>query len=220
MSEGRINWSRIDEATFNDLAEALLVRDLTTPGQIAMAVDGRGGDGGIDVDVRAKRTDQLIGIYQLKYFPEGFSGGHVKRREQIKKSLLEALKHDPPVWTLVVPRKVTVQERKAVRKMRAGHRATIRFITPTEMDLLLAKYPDIEERFTTDRAVELLRAVHRAEAALVKPDDLHAEVLRMSDRLHGRSEYWGTSFAIEPNGTYTETYSRSVSMHRSASRWG
>jgi len=206
MGHSRVNWSRLDEESFNSLAESLLVREHSTDGQTAMAVDGRGGDGGIDIDVRAKRTDQLINIFQLKYFPEGFSGGHVKRRDQIKRSFNEAMKHEPPVWTLVVPRKVTVQERKAVRAMRKGRDVAVRFVTPTEMGLLLAKYPDIEERFTTDRAVELLAAVHRAEAALTKPGDLRSEVHRISDRLHGRSEYWGTSFALADDGTYVETY--------------
>lgn len=205
-SQSRVNWSRLDEETFNDLVENLLVREYTTDGQLAMAVDGRGGDGGIDIDVRARRTDQLINIFQLKYFPEGFSGGHVKRRDQIRRSFNEAMKHNPPVWTLVVPRKVTVQERKAVRAMRKGRKVTVRFMTPTEMDLLLAKHPDIEERFTTDRAVELLAAVHRPEAALTKPGDLHSEVRRISDRLHGRSEYWGTSFSLADDGTYLESY--------------
>jgi hypothetical protein len=206
MGDSRVNWARMDEETFNALAESLLVREYSTDGQIAMAVDGRGGDGGIDIDVRAKRTDQIINIFQLKYFPEGFSGGHVKRREQIKRSFNEAMKHDPPGWTLVAPRNVTVQERKAVRALRNGRRVLVRFITPTEMDLLLAKHHDIEERFTTDRAVELLAAVHRPEAALTKPSDLHSEVRGLSDRLHGRSEYWGTAFSLADDGTYVETY--------------
>ena len=89
--------------------------------------------------------------------------------------------------------------------MRKGRKVTVRFVTPTEMDLLLAKHPDIEERFTSDRAVELLTAVHRPEAALRKPGDLHSEVRRLSDRLHGRSEYWGTSFAVGEDGSFAET---------------
>lgn len=202
----RVNWARIDEATFNDLAESLLVREFTGDGLVAMAIDGRGGDGGIDVDVRSTRTNQLVHIFQLKYFPEGFSGGHVKRREQIKKSMRKAIETEhPPVWSLVVPRKVTAQERKAVRAMRGGVDMIIRFMSPVELELLLAKHPDIEERFTVDRAVELLKAVHRPEAALTKPGDLHDELRRIEGRLKGRSEYWGTAFSLGPDGTYVET---------------
>ncbi|MEW2008928.1 hypothetical protein AB0300_05610 [Microbacterium sp. NPDC078814] len=206
MNQSRINWSTLDESTFNALVESLLVREFTSDGQVAMAIDGRGGDGGIDVDVRSRRTDELLRIYQLKHFPEGFSGGFVNRRTQIKRSLLEALKHNPPAWTLVVPRNVTAKERQAVRAMRKGYDVRVSFLGPAEMDGLLAKHPDIEERFTMDRSLELLRAVHREEAALERPGDLRSEVARMSDRLHGRSEYWGTSFAMEPDGSYLETY--------------
>lgn len=142
-----------------------------------------------------------------QYFPEGFSGGHVKRRSQIKRSLLEALKVDPPpVWTLAVPRKVTVKERQAVRAMRKGHDVRVDFMTPPEMDVLLAKHPDIERRFMADREVEILREVHREEAALVKAGDLRSELHRISDRLNGRSEYWRTTFAVGPDGTPVETF--------------
>ncbi|GAA1218316.1 hypothetical protein F6W70_03750 [Microbacterium maritypicum] len=206
MQQSRIRWSHLDEATFNELVETLLVREFSGDGLVAMAIDGRGGDGGIDIDVRVKRTDQLVRIFQLKHFPEGFSGGFVKRREQIKRSLTKALAHKPPVWTLVVPRNVTNKERQVVRAMRKGHDVRISFVTPTEMNALLAKHPDIEERFSVDRAVELLRAVNREEAALARPGDLHSEVSRITDRLNSRSEYWGTSFAYEPDGSYTETY--------------
>ncbi|MDZ5146376.1 hypothetical protein [Microbacterium testaceum] len=203
---GRVEWARIDDATFNALSESLLVREYTGNGLVAMAIDGRGGDGGIDVDVRVARTDQVVHVFQLKYFPEGFSGGHVARRAQIKKSMSQAIETvNPPVWSLVVPRKVTVQERKAVRAMRKGHRMIVRFVTPVELDLLLAKYPDIEERFTADRAIELLSAVHRPSATLTKPSDLHDEVRRVEGRLNARSEYWGTSFSLGPDGTYVET---------------
>lgn len=208
MSQRRIIWPKLDEVTFNDLVESLLVREFTREGMVAMAVDGRGGDGGIDVDVRARRTQQLIHIFQLKYFPEGFSGGHLNRRSQIRGSLREALKltRPPPVWTLVVPRKVTVKERQAVRKMRKGHPVRIEFMTPPELDDLLAKHPDIERRFTIDREVEILSVFRREGAALVKAGDLRSELGLMSDRLHSRSEYWGTAFSVGPDGTPVESF--------------
>lgn len=202
----RIIWSRIDEQTFNDLVEALLVKDNTGNGVTAMAIDGRGGDGGIDIDVRANATNQIVRIYQLKFFPEGFSGGFATaRRKQIRKSLDAALETEtPPMWVLVVPRKVTIQERKAVLGMRKGRKVVIRFVGPPELDALLAKYPEIERRFTQDREVEILREVGRESQALARPDDLAAEVRRLSDRLDGRSVYWGAAFGLSPNGTYSE----------------
>jgi hypothetical protein len=201
-----VDWAHILETQFNQLVEALLVREYTGNGLVAQALDGRGGDGGIDVDVRSKKTDQLTRIFQLKYFPEGFSGGFVNRRSQIKESLTTAINEQkPPHWTLVTPRKVTSRERKAVRAMRDGHVVTVSFVGPPELDGLLAKHPDVERRFTTDSALELLTAVHRPEAALKNASDLAGEVSRLGEHADSRSEYWGTAFSRAPDGTITES---------------
>lgn len=204
----KIDWRHIDEKTFNELVETLLVQEETREGRRAMALDGRGGDGGIDVDVRVEQTNQLTHIYQLKYFPGGMSGGHIARRSQVKKSLSAALKSEPSqgwAWTLVLPSKVTAPERKAVRAMRPGSKPEIRFMGPPELDRLLGLHPEIERRFTADYAVEVLREVHRESAALTRPDDLAAEATRLRDRLDGRSVYWGMAFGVEPDGSVRET---------------
>lgn len=201
-----IKWKQLDEDTFNELVEALLVAEYTGNGLKAQAIDGRGGDDGIDVDVRVEATGQITHIFQLKHFPEGFSGGFVKRRSQIKESFKAALKESPPVWTLVVPRNPTIAERKAVFAMASGIRSVrVRIFGPAELDGLLSKYPKIESYFKRKEAIEVLREVNRAEAALAKPGDLQAEVMRLKDRLDGRSQYWGTALALEPGGTYVET---------------
>jgi hypothetical protein len=202
----RVDWRHIDERTFNQLVDALLVREYTGNGLIAMAIDGRGGDGGIDIDVTVEKTGQFVNIFQVKYFPEGFSGGHIRRRGQIKKSFDMAMsEHHPPVWTLVTPRKVSVQERKAVKDMRHGRIVRVRFVGPVELDVLLAKYPEIRDHFLADYAVKLLSAVSRTEAALAKAGDLESESRRIQKQLDGRSQYWGVSFGIAPDGSYVET---------------
>ncbi|WP_062464207.1 hypothetical protein [Demequina soli] len=202
----RIDWQKISNRDFDDLVEALLVREFTGAGLVAQALDGRGGDGGIDVDIRARSTDQVIHVYQLKYFPEGFSAGFAPRRRQIKKSLKTAIDEvGMPAWTLVTPRKVTGSERKAVRKMRDGARVEVRFMGPPELDGLLSKHPDIEARFALDREVEILRAVNRESAALARPRDLADELGHLRAKLDARSEYWGTSFAVDARGNTVET---------------
>jgi hypothetical protein len=202
----RIDWRHIDEQVFNDLVEALLVHHETAKGAVAQALDGRGGDGGIDVDVRARKTDQIISIYQLKYFPGGMSGGFSARRRQVKKSLLTAVTNEaPPVWVLVLPVKVTAPERKAVRAMLPQGSTRIRFMGPPELDRLLGLYPEIEKRFLSDHIRDMLEAVNRPEASLTKADDLATEALRIREQLDARSEYWGAAFGIRPDGTYHET---------------
>jgi hypothetical protein len=201
----RIDWRTIDENTFNDVVEALLVNSNTTDGLVAHAPDGRGGDDGIDIAVRSKKTDQIIHIYQLKYFPGGMSGGFVGRRQQVKASLIKAIRmHSPGAWTLVLPMKVTLAERKAILAMKPVGRTAIRFMGPPELDALLAQHPEIARRFTQDHARDLLREVHREEATLSRPNDLGVELRRIQSQLDNRSSYWGSSFSSQPDGTIIE----------------
>lgn len=200
-----VNWARMSREDFDSAVESLLVSEFTGNGCVAQALDGRGGDGGIDVDVRAKKTNQVIHVYQLKYFPEGFSGGFRDRRSQIKKSLLAAASEtSTPVWTLVVPRNVTSHERKAVRGMRKGLKMEVRFMGPAELDGLLAKHPDIERRLTLDRELEILQAVNRESASLAGPYDLATELGLVATKLAEQSTYWSRGFSVDANGRTTE----------------
>lgn len=201
----KVIWDRLDEDTFNKSVEALLVTEYTGNGLRAQAIDGRGGDGGIDIDVRVERTGQLTHIFQLKHFPEGFSGGFRPRRQQIKKSFEDAMEHQPPVWVLVFPKNPTISERKFVSSMRGNRKVTIRIMGAAELDGLLSKHPNIETHLSRDEAVEVLRAVNRPEAALAKPGDLHAEMARIQKGLDGRSQYWLSAVTMGPDGTYVET---------------
>ena len=84
-----VPWLHLTQPRFDEIVEALLIhyhQDLAD-GSRAEALDGRGGDGGRDVDVHiGENFDVLDTIYKLKYFPEGFSGGHAKsRKPQIRR---------------------------------------------------------------------------------------------------------------------------------------
>lgn len=78
-----LNWRTMSEDEFNRIAEALIRRSVMedSPGVDVKALDGRGGDGGIDLDATVERTGQLVSIYQLKFFPEGFSGEWSRARK-------------------------------------------------------------------------------------------------------------------------------------------
>jgi hypothetical protein len=105
-----IDWSRLpNQPEFDRVVESFFVLDNADLNGDAYAVNGRGGDAGIDIHIR--REGRLI-IAQLKFFPEGFSGGFAKTRKgQIRDSFKSALVHDPDEWCLVVPTTLTNEER-------------------------------------------------------------------------------------------------------------
>lgn len=192
MPKSTIDWSATGEAEFNRTVEALLLSEVdSSPGLYARAIDGRGGDDGIDVDVRSKKTDQLVHIYQLKWFREGFSGQRAKtRRDQIRHSFERAMELDPPVWTLVVPSNGTIKERQFVGALRKQRKVRITFTGAAELDLLLAKFPRIHDFATRDAALEALRLVGRESAGLGKPQDLGDELTLLHSKVDARSTYW------------------------------
>ena len=103
-----LSWEKLNQSDFDRTVELLVTRRYKRehPELSVQAIDGRGGDGGIDIDVREPVTGKLLKIYPLKFFPEGFSGGHRQRRNQIRNSFEKAAALHPPVWALVVPRRV------------------------------------------------------------------------------------------------------------------
>lgn len=205
MGADPINWRHISENEFNSLVNSLVVKVRTADGLIAQAVDGRGGDGGIDIDVRVKKTNQLVEILQLKWFPEGFSNHFKGRRSQIKKSFDRAMMEKTPVWTLVLPADITPTERKHVWGLKQSHDVRIQFVGVTELNLLLAKYPEVHSWAMRDSFREALILVGRETAALNKPGDLAAEVQLLSARDDAKSIYWGTNLAFR-NGTMTQEF--------------
>ncbi|MFF2296548.1 hypothetical protein [Arthrobacter sp. NPDC058127] len=182
----------------------MIVRDRNRGGHVAQAIDGRGGDGGIDIDVRDAASGELVEILQLKWFREGFSSNYRKRRDQIRSSFESAMMLKPPVWTLVVPANVTIPERQVVSAMRDGRPVKIRFIGATELNLLLADYPEVHDWATRDVAMSALALVGREAAVLSRPGDLAAEAARLAQRADGSSAYWGRGITYK-SGRYIET---------------
>lgn len=202
-----LNWQHLDEPAFNRVVEALLVRhhrdDLSAH---VYAVDGRGGDEGLDVVVE---VDGVVAhVYQLKFFPEGFSGGFSKsRRPQIKSSFQTALsQHSPDDWTLVVPGNGTLPERKYVGALRGQQRTRVHFMGRAELDNLLASYPEIAAWATRDPLVDTLRLLREEQAELAGPRDLGDRIAGLAAKEKERSPYWGVRFASDERGVTQTLY--------------
>ena len=143
---GGIDWNSIGQPTFDQIVDTLLVREFGTRGH---AVNGRGGDGGIDYTVD---NDKII--FQYKYFPDGFTSE--SRRTQIKKSFKKAMTHDPDEWILVVPAVPTPWERRFVTGLGRAYRAKILIRDRAWLDDQLSRHRDIDEHFRFGSDIDFL----------------------------------------------------------------
>lgn len=194
-----LNWGTLGEEKFNRAVELLVMKTVErdNPGLVVTAVDGRGGDGGIDLDVTVKKTGQLVAIYQLKHFPEGFSGRWADaRKPQIRKSFDAAMKHDPDKWVLVIPRNFTPKERSFVTALRGkSYRPRIERVGATRLDEMIMDFPEVEDYINRDANLAALKLVNRESSLLSRPDDLTKEIDHLEKRIAARSPYWGMEFS-------------------------
>ncbi|MFC8943170.1 hypothetical protein ACFT1B_34335, partial [Streptomyces griseoincarnatus] len=195
-------WRTCGQPKFDEAVEMLLVaRHQADPSQGEVtAIDGRGGDGGIDVDV--VRPDETVSvIYQLKYFPEGFSGGHAKvRRAQIRKSFTAAMAHNPERWVLVLPRNPTTKERKWVRSLIGKRKLQVAFIGSTQLNILLSKFPQIHKVLTVGPLKEALRYTGAEGLVLDTPAAIDEAAMSLGERANMHSAFWSTTITTGPDG--------------------
>lgn len=142
-SELSIEWDSLKQHEFDRVVEVLVLRRF---GDGVRAVDGRGGDDGIDIEIMNGKRRTIL---QLKCFPEGFSGGFKDtRRRQIKASFDTAMnKRKPAEWKLVLPCVCTNDEDKFVRELKGRKRVKIEVIGRDKLDSWLADDPNLDAYF-------------------------------------------------------------------------
>ena len=202
-----VDWSVIREDRFNQVVEALLVREFSDEarGRRARAINGRGGDGGIDIGVWDIATDTVVEIFQLKHFLDGWPARTKGRRQQITSSFDRAWEnHRPAKWVLVTPSNPSMGELQFVMELGKGKKVDIDILGPAELDALLGDHPEALERFTIDRGRKLLRDVGRPEWALNQPGDLAAVMGQIHRQVSKRSDHWASLVTMDENGNITE----------------
>jgi hypothetical protein len=192
-----IDWAHLTQEEFDRIIEAYLTRRLAQDGEV-VAYEGRGGDGGLDVYF--VEPDGARTIYQLKYFPEGFSGGFAGRRQQIRRSFKAAMKHEPKQWVLVVPCKLTTSEHKFLKALPGREKPPVAVIVDhldrPRLDVGLADYPDLIGVFTRNEVEEVARLWGQERAALTNGvEDLRERIAGLG-RLAGHLDpYWDVAFS-------------------------
>lgn len=205
LSKSRINWAHISEKDFNQLVEVLLIKMHATFPYRVDVIRGAGGDTGIDVVVWLE--SRAVRIYQLKYFPEGFTGEFRKgRRPQVKDSFDTAWKnHTPSEWILVMPPDPHINERNYVAGLAEGKEVDVEIWGQEKLAAALTDYPEVERAFTRDDLVETLKAIHQEKAGLIGGTDLSERIADLVSLANTRSQYWDVKVTAQ-NGEVFEEY--------------
>ena len=196
-----LDWTSLGQPTFDRLVEAMVRHRL---GDSVRAVNGVGGDEGIDIEITL--DDGQLWILQLKYFPEGFSSVWGARRTQITRSFKRALKHSPAKWTLVVPRVCSNAEDRFVKNLNGGKKPpVINVIDRDELDVWLAEAPHVE-RWALRNATSELREMARdfgQETAILAGGlpDLAARVKSLGRLANAADLDWKVGFANSDDAT-------------------
>ena len=204
-----INWNSMEEARFNRVVEMLLVRVFTDPAKNrrARALSGRGGDGGVDVGVWDTKTDEIVAIYQLKHYTDGWPSRGKGRRPAIKESFERAWSnHKPKEWTLVTPSNPSPGELTFVKDLRGERDVVVDVLGAAELDGLLGDTPAVLQRFGVDRGRELLRDVGREEHAMNRSGDVFAVMSKMQTQIRKRSDHWGVAVSVDEHGNTTQEF--------------
>jgi hypothetical protein len=153
-----VPWATLSEPQYADLVSRLLAR--LHPG--AEVMDGSGGDGGRDVQIRA--AGQLE-INELKSFTGRVSKRSPSRRRQVEKSLAQAAKLEPAAWHLVVPINHNPSELEWFDGLKAKYPFIREWRGLTWLNAQLDAHPDLVRGALNDIGDELLDAIreHRAE---------------------------------------------------------
>ncbi|OBB73657.1 hypothetical protein [Mycobacterium sp. 852014-52144_SCH5372336] len=196
-----LDWATLGQPTFDRVVEAMVRHRF---GDSVRAVNGVGGDEGIDIEITL--DGGRLWILQLKYFPEGFSSVWRARRTQITRSFRRALKHSPAKWTLVVPRVCSNPEVEFVKNLNSGKKPPVITVTDRdELDVWLAEAPHIERwalRNATSELREMARDFGQETATLAGGlPDLAARVKNLGQLANAADMDWKVGFANSDDAT-------------------
>jgi hypothetical protein len=178
-----IEWAALGDETHRDMVDIFLGREFGLRG---FAVNGRGGDEGIDYNV----DDGKI-IFEYKFYWNGISISQ-SRKKQIQKSFKTAMSHDPNEWILVIPATLTPPERWWITGLGKGKRVKIGIRDLTWHTEQLIQHTDVRDHYLRGSDIDYL---HRLGEKLK-----HNPVVRNADDATGQVRAIQDSLSIvDPN---------------------
>lgn len=198
-----INW---DDArnVYEDMVSVLLSNIYPH----AERIDGSGGDGGRDVQLRS--TDRLD-LFELKRFT-GRLGNEKSRRNQVENSLQKAAELQPDSWALVVPIDPTPHELKWFDRLRAQYPFPLYWLGKDWLDRKMAKYVRVRRYFLEDGANEAIRVLREiaAERSGVGNDirSIFSRVELLASQLEELEPYYRADITVTENLSSIEVVPR------------
>ena len=197
-------WEQLESGKFEDMVAVLL--SILHP--LAERIDGRGGDGGRDVQIPSAAGPD---VFELKSFT-GRLGQEGGRRRQVASSLERAKELKPKSWTLVVPIDSTPDERAWFDNLKRTVNFPLVWSGKTWLDARMAQHPYVPKYFLwggADEAIVILKELKEEEAALSRgvPDVLE-RMRKLATRLDQLDPYYTFSVVIEGEATRVEVRPR------------
>jgi hypothetical protein len=198
-SANLVDWARPDVKAVYEKMIAVLISRLNPA---ARRIDGAGGDGGRDVQVK---LGARLEIYELKSFHGRLSEGG--RKAQISRSLQKAATHNPAVWYLIAPIDLTPEEEEWFEELTGHYPFPCHWPGELWLNNHMALFPDIRRYFliqTSHEVVTLLRELNAEKAAF--NDGLVDAIDRLrtlTARFNADDPFYAFSFACDPDGSVT-----------------
>ena len=167
-----IRWDALDRQTYEDMISVLLSRLYPE----AQRIDGKGGDGGRDVQIVYGPGGSISHAFELKSFT-GRMG--TTQRKQVVRSLKRASTLEPEQWTLVVPIDPTPREDDWFRQLQVDYYFPIEWRGKTWLDDKMSAFPDIQRYFLEGAKDEVYRLLREIGQERARVTDVHEAVGRL-----------------------------------------
>ena len=180
-----IRWDGLERQRYEDMVSVLVSR--LHPD--AQRIDGKGGDGGRDVQIVRGQDNQLTDAFELKSFTGRMTSG---RRRQVEHSLKRAATLDPARWSLSVPIDPTPAEDRWFRQLGRSCGFQIAWLGRTWLDEKMSAFPDIRRYFlegANDEVVRLLRELHQEQARVTGVHDAVARLRTLREAFFGSLQH-------------------------------
>ena len=174
-----IRWDEVEPQKYEDMVSVLLSRLYPD----AQRIDGKGGDGGRDVQIVNEGNGLIVHAFELKSFTGRMSSS---RRQQVARSLRRVADLSPARWTLVVPIDPTPSEAKWFRQHGEKHCFPTEWRGKTWLDEKMSAFPDIPRYYlenAKDEVLHLLRAIGLEQAGITDVHDVVGRIRKLTERL-------------------------------------